>query len=123
MLELSPDHLLEVMKPLYGLTDAGDYWGETLTDYHKKQLEMKQAKGDFSFFYKWLLKRLIGVSGSYVDDIIRVGADEFRRDSSAFTSRAFDTKPSEDTPFVFTGFEVKNMTWVIPLAKRDTYRD
>ena len=50
---------------------------------------------------------LIGVSGSYIDDVIRVGADEFRRDSSAVTSRAFDTKPSEDTPVVFNGLEVK----------------
>ena len=66
---------------------------------------MRQAEGDFSLFYKRLAKRLIGVSGSYFDDIIPVGADEFRRDSSAVTNRAFDTKPSEDTPFVFTGLE------------------
>lgn len=34
-LELSPVQLLYVVKPLYGLTDVGDYWGATLTDYHK----------------------------------------------------------------------------------------
>ena len=67
---------------------------------------MRQAESDFSLFYKRLAKRLIGVSGPYVDDIIRVGADKFRRDSSAVTNRAFDTKPSEDTPFVFTDLEV-----------------
>ena len=106
VLELSPDHLIQVLKPLYGFTDAGYYWGETLTDHHKKLLEIKQAEGDFSLFYKRLAKRLIGVPGSYVDDIIRVGADEFRRASSAVTSRAFDTKPSEDTPFAFAGLEV-----------------
>ena len=67
---------------------------------------MEPAKDDFSFFLKKSGKRLIGLSGTYVDDIIRAGTIEFQRESNEATSTAFDTKPAETVPFTFTGMNV-----------------
>ena len=93
MLQLDPDQLLQVVKPLYGLSDAGDYWGQTLTDHHTKELNMEQATGDFSLIFKRMMNKLIGLSGTYVDDIIRTGDDRFREESTRSTQNKFDTIP------------------------------
>jgi Reverse transcriptase (RNA-dependent DNA polymerase) len=107
ILQLDPDQLLQVMKPLYGLSDAGDYWGQTLTDHHTKELRMEQATGDFSLFYKRiLLDKLIGLSGTYVDDITRAGDDCFCQESTTSTQNKFDTKPIDSTPLTFTGTKI-----------------
>ena len=31
--KLSPNRLLKLLNPLYGLADSGDYWGRTLRDH------------------------------------------------------------------------------------------
>ena len=49
VLQLDNEQFLQVVKPLYGLSDAGDYWGETLSEHHKKELKMEQATEDFPF--------------------------------------------------------------------------
>jgi hypothetical protein len=43
--KLPPDELLQVVKPLYGLADSGDYWHETLTVHHILKLLMEQSTG------------------------------------------------------------------------------
>ena len=106
VLELEPNELLQVVKPLYGLSDAGDYWGETLTENHLKELEMDQVTGDFSLFFKKLKDKLIGLSGTYVDDILPIGDRTFRDSTSATTGRTFDSKPDRYAPFTFTGVEI-----------------
>jgi Reverse transcriptase (RNA-dependent DNA polymerase) len=47
--ELMLDHneLLQLILPLYGITESGDYWGETLTEHHTNDLEMTKTKQDF----------------------------------------------------------------------------
>jgi hypothetical protein len=32
--DLAPNELLRVVKPLYGLPDSGDYWDETFVNHH-----------------------------------------------------------------------------------------
>jgi hypothetical protein len=50
--ELPSDHFLELLKPLYGLSDSGDYWNETITRHLKEDIEMSTISGDMSLFYK-----------------------------------------------------------------------
>lgn len=61
IMELDKDQLLQVVKPLYGLTYASDYCGQTLTEYHKKELDIEQATGDFSLFFKKQFQNLFGI--------------------------------------------------------------
>jgi hypothetical protein len=106
VMKLPPDELLQVVKPLYGLADSGDYWHETLTAHHTTKLLMEQSTGDFSFFFRKKDKELYGMSGTHVDDIFQAGKDCFRRSVLKCTADVFDSKPPEEDKFVFTGLEI-----------------
>jgi hypothetical protein len=41
--------LLELLRPLYGLADSGDYWGRTLSNHQRKDLGMESTTGDPAF--------------------------------------------------------------------------
>jgi hypothetical protein len=45
-LNLSANDVLKLLKPLYGLNDAGDYWIRTMTHHHKAELGMKTSSCD-----------------------------------------------------------------------------
>jgi hypothetical protein len=106
ILQLEPDQLLQVVKSLYGPSDAGDYWGQTLADHHRKELHMEQATGDFSLIFKRMMDKLICLSGTNENDIIRAGDDRFRQESTTSTQNKFETKPIDSTPLTFTGIKI-----------------
>ena len=106
ILKLDSDTLLQIVKPLYGLSDAGDYWGQTLNEHHLKDLKMEQASGDFSLFFKRIANRLLGLSGTYVDNILRTGDRMFEKKSSEINGQTFDAKPSEIPPMHFVGMKI-----------------
>lgn len=103
ILNMDSDELLQLMKPIYGLTDSGDYWHETFRNHQERDLEMNKTIGDSSLFFKRISNRLVGLSGSYVDDILRAGTPSFLSDSMKITSSKFNTKEPEKTPLEFTG--------------------
>jgi hypothetical protein len=72
-IDLKPDELLQIMKPLYGLAESGDYCAQTFIRHHLTDLRMTQATGDFSLFFKRAKGALIGILGCYVDDVVRAG--------------------------------------------------
>jgi Reverse transcriptase (RNA-dependent DNA polymerase) len=105
-LNLGPNELLKLVLSLYGLTEGGDYWGETLTNHHTDDLKMKQTKGDFSLFFKHVASRLVDLLGSFVDDLLRAGTLNFKKHSNAETQSRFDIKPPNEDDFTFTGIEI-----------------
>jgi hypothetical protein len=76
--ELPSDHFLELLKPLYGLSDSGDYWNETMTRHLKEDIKMSTISGDMSLFYKHANHKLQGLIGTYVDDSLLAGTDYFQ---------------------------------------------
>lgn len=105
-LMLAPDELLQLILPLYGITESGDYWGETLTDHHINDLKMTQTKQDFSLFFKYAASKLIGLSGAFVDDLVRAGTLQFKDSSQRSTESRFDVKPPATNDFTFAGFDI-----------------
>jgi hypothetical protein len=97
---------VQLVLPLYGLTEGGDYWGETLADHHSNDLGMRKTKGDFSMFFKHVASRLVGLSDSYVDDLVRAGTLKFKENANETTHSRFDVKPRTENNFTFTGIEV-----------------
>ena len=119
IMELNHGELLQFINALYGLTDAGDYWGEKLHSHHVKDLRMKHTTVDFSLFFKHIGNKLVGMSGSYVDDIIRCGTNKFEQSSQHMTASIFDTKKPERNSFTFTGLQVKDGNYSKSLSQSE----
>lgn len=69
--EFGINELLQVIRPLYGLSDSGDYWCETNSRFNVNQLRLQQSTVDFTFSSKRLCNRPVAVFGSYVDHIVQ----------------------------------------------------
>jgi hypothetical protein len=104
-IHLRQNELLKLLKPLYGLSDAGDYWSQTLSSFLTQQLRLKQATGDFSLFFRHLGTRTAGLSASHVDDLLNAGTPDFRADVDAEFRNSFDMAESEDPPLTYAGIE------------------
>ena len=106
-LELKPSQCLQLLKPLYGLCESGDIWHETLANHHKEDLGMKSLRSDpalYSLIKEGILR---GLSGGYVDDLIRAG-DEYFKKVSQKTNEKFDMAENEKIPCTFTGFSLSH---------------
>lgn len=76
--ELEPHQCLQLLKPLYGLCESGDLWFATMDKHHRLDLGMKALCSDPALYYLIRDGSLIGVAGSYVDDLLRNERDEFQ---------------------------------------------
>lgn len=103
--DLSPDQCLNLLRPLYGLCDAGDLWHTTLDKHHRHDLKMKPFRLDPALYYILSNGFLKGLSGSYVDDLIRCGNKEFR-ELSKKTNERFEMAEESKLPSEFTGFVI-----------------
>ena len=102
---LKPHQCLKVEKPIYGLSEAGDHWHSTLDGHHRDDLEMQPLKSDAAVFIKRINERLIGLSATYVDDLLRAGTPQFRT-LCRKTHELFDAKEDAELPAEFTGFSI-----------------
>ena len=101
--ELSPDQCLKLLRPLYGLCDAGDLWHTTLHKHYRLDLGMAPFKTDPALYY-WIVDGILkGMSGSHVDDLLRWGDKDFRELSKG-TSDRFEMTEESNFPTEFTGF-------------------
>ena len=50
-LNLSDDSVLKVVKPLYGVPEAGNHWFKTYHSHHLKELSMEQSTYDPCLLY------------------------------------------------------------------------
>ena len=94
---------LQLMKPLYGLCEAGDLWASTIDKHHREDLDMKALRSEPAMYTKHVDGELVGISGSYVDDLLRAGDDKFRKECRK-THEKFDMGEEEQLPCSFTGF-------------------
>jgi Reverse transcriptase (RNA-dependent DNA polymerase) len=99
---LSPNIILKLLKPLYGLSDAGDYWSRTMTHHHKAELGMTPSSCDGYLFFKRLGSNLVGLSATYADDSLRAGTPQFFKFSS-LTGKRFESRKSMGPYMRFAG--------------------
>lgn len=92
--QLAPNQLLEILRPLYGLADSGDYWHATFLRHLKQDLEMRPSACDLSLFFKQLNGSLQGLVATHVDDTLSAGNSGFEK-YTQITAKRFDAKPRE----------------------------
>lgn len=77
---------------MYGICDAGDYWGIPVQFHIEDDLEMVPTLGDPALYLKVSDGKLEGVMEIYVDDNLNAGTIGFDK-FSAESLRKFDSKP------------------------------
>ena len=105
---LSKDSLLKLLKPLYGLTDSGDYWHNTFTSHIRNDLSMVPTISDPALFFKRVGGKIMGMLGCYVDDTLSAGNQPFD-ESSKLTEKTFQAKSREYNNFKFSGVEIESI--------------
>lgn len=111
-LRLSAEMVLKLMKPLYGLCDSGDRWHHTLRHHHLSDMQMEPLTTDPSLYFRRIGDRLVGLSGVYVDDLLRCGTPEFFQLSKA-TGNIFDSTPETRQKAKFAGVTIHQTQNVI----------
>lgn len=81
-----PDHLLKALKPLYGLTDSGDYWQSTLMRNLWDDLTMKPTIGYLSLLTSYEGNVFSAVTRTYANDTMSAG-NKILEDQSNVTAR------------------------------------
>ena len=104
--ELSPDQCLKLLKPLYGLCESGDLWHKTLDEHHRKDLGMVPLRSDRALYKLMIDGLLVGLSGGYVDDLLRAGSTRFR-ELSRKTNERFQMDEDEVIPCTFSRFHLE----------------
>jgi hypothetical protein len=69
---------------------------------------MEPLVADPSLYFRSIGSRLIGLSGVYVDNMLRCGTPDFLRDSES-TSRIFDATPETMRTAKFAGVNDKKI--------------
>lgn len=108
ILGVKDGELFKLIRPLYGLCDAGDYWGETMTSHLINDLKMRPTSGDPSLYYWKDRGKLAGVTGMYVDDLLNAGNVNFQKHAES-TLNVFDSKPRVNDHFDFFGAQVDTL--------------
>ena len=76
--ELEPHRCLHLLKPPYGLCDAGELWAATMHKHHRQDLGMQPTKSDPALYTMSENEKIICLSGTYVDYLLRAGTDKYR---------------------------------------------
>lgn len=74
MLRAGPDCILKVVKPLYGVPEAGNHWFATYHDHHIDKLGMEQSTYDPCLLYR---SNPLGIVGLQTDDTLLLREDAF----------------------------------------------
>lgn len=105
--ELRANQLLKRLRPLYGLADSGDYWNKNFAQHIKNDLKMCSTAQDISFFFKKASQKLKGLIGTYVDDTLFTGDQDFLNHSEK-TSQRFESKDREFDSTRFAGVYIQS---------------
>lgn len=97
---LADDELLQIINPLYGLCDSGDYCNITINSHMIKVLKIERAKSAVSLYFRFSDGKLRGINENYFDDNMNAG-DKTLQGESELTMTKFESKPRIYDSFIF----------------------
>lgn len=103
--ELNENQVLKLLKPLYGLADAGDYWGKTMSSHLRNDLEMETTTSDAAFFFKRAGEKLQGMCATFVDDSLHAGDEDYVQLTDK-TMQRFECREREWDDVTFAGMQI-----------------
>ena len=95
-----------VLRPLYGIPEAGTHWWATYHKHHRQQLDMETSMYDACLLLT--TKKLFGVVGMQTDDTLILADEKFSEKEDIELKRAkIEAKPKEvlstNSPLMFNG--------------------
>src|SRR5450432_4009543 len=108
-LGIGSDNVLKVLKPLYGVPEAGNHWFKTYHTHHVKELGMEQSTYDLCLLH---CKEPFGLVGLQTDDTLFLVDSAFvMRESDGLAKAQFAAKEREQLtaiiPIKFNGGIIK----------------
>ena len=94
--------MFQIAVLLYGLFDARELWHRSLEKHLTKDLGLRATRTDPSLYFPFRSGKLVGINGSYVDDLLRKGDQKFL-ELCSHTHRRFETSCDDDLPVTFAG--------------------
>lgn len=106
---LAENELLRMLKPLYGVPEAGNYWDVTFVLHVKEDLVMNPLTGDPALFFKKVVGDPDGLLGAYVDESCMGGNKRFQ-DLTTATLGKFESKQRVYEYLTFIGVSVRTLS-------------
>jgi len=101
----SKDTIMVVVKPLYGIAEAGTHWWSTYTTHHKEVLKMEQSTFDPCLLISRPDAEGFGIVGMQTDDTLMLADSKFAQHEDK--SMKFKSKARQaldiDKPITFNG--------------------
>jgi hypothetical protein len=103
----SPNTIMIVLKPLYGIPEAGTHWWATYHKHHQEKLFMVTSTYDPCLLIT-TTENAFGIVGMQTDDTLILGSEEFSiLENDELTKANLSAKPKEvlcsNTPLIFNG--------------------
>lgn len=112
-LNLPPDFVLQVVKPLYGIPESGLHWYLTYLSHHLDTLHMKRTRADPCMMIRRTDSNLDGFILLQVDDSLGFGSTQFLDEEQTASAR-FRCKPRTaiaTKPITFNGINISRTTF------------
>lgn len=95
--EFGPFDILKIVKPLYGIPEAGTHWYGTYHGHHEKKLHMENSTYDPCLLITKDKNVPFGVVGLQTDDTLILADSEFmKREGVELQKANFLAKPIEE---------------------------
>ena len=95
-MELPPNKILRVARPLYGIPEAGTHWFQTYHTHHIQKLRMAQSTYDTCFLFSNDKENGFGLIGLQTDDTLILADTKFAaRENTELEKAGFLSKPCE----------------------------
>jgi hypothetical protein len=120
ILQLGKNTILKVIKPLYGIPEAGNHWFNTYHRHHTEKLSMTESTFDPCLLYSHNIG--FGIVGLQTDDTLFLGdytfatAEEVKLKEAGFLAKERE-KLTPTTPIKFNGGQIKLEDGVIVLTQ------
>ena len=102
---IADDEMLLLVRPLYGVCDAGDYWHAALQKHVREDLRMTPLSSDPALYMRKGVGGLVGLLGTFVDQCLLGGNSAFQAATES-TLRVFEAKPRQMDNMEFVGVRV-----------------
>lgn len=103
-----PDTIMKVIKPLYGIAEAGTHWWATYSRHHRERLQMETSTYDPCLLISTAENEDFACVGMQTDDTLGLSDAEFSiREDKELADAAFTAKPKQllgvSSPLIFNG--------------------